>query len=45
MVEAIFIEPNITEEENERNWAKVKEVLAKIADDMRKNGRTIEKKT
>lgn len=38
----IIVEPQITREENERRFERVKEVLAKIALDMQKNGVTID---
>ena len=35
----IIVEPQITQEENERRFERVKDVLAKIALDMQKKGK------
>ena len=41
MVEVEIVEPNITQEENEKNLEIVKEILTEIARDMRRNGKTL----
>lgn len=40
MATVVFIEPNITQEENERRWDEVKKVLDEIAQDLIAKGIT-----
>ena len=41
-VNITFVEPDITQEENERRFEEVKRVLGKIVLDMRKHGVTLD---